>query len=101
MASAEELYKKWCILCPPTVKREEFEKVIWAYLGTHLREVKGTSHILVVEHEALKDTSTFGRHGNFTAVLESGRKVKRGYIARLLKAIKLIHEYETEHKTQH
>ena len=104
MSTPEKLFEEWCQFTPKDADFDDVRSVAIHYLGTdNVRDKSGSSHLLIIDgpltHLAckvrdqgygelawLQETLSISTHG--------GKKVKRVYIAQLLKLIAFKIEVE-------
>ena len=77
MGAGRDLYERWQHGAPPTVPREDVEKVLDEFFPSRRR--RGGKEPMVVEHLWFKALTEWPL-GSFTVALVSGRQVKRCYV---------------------
>ncbi|MBI3910163.1 MAG: hypothetical protein HY320_04435 [Armatimonadetes bacterium] len=92
MADAAEIVQRWRKRVPPEVPKEDVLKVVEAYFPGSYELTSGSSHFLIVKHEALRIAHERGFSASFPGGRLSlshtrGRYVKKYLIQNLLEAI--------------
>ncbi len=91
MSKIQKILKKWKT-GKQSVPKDEVISILERYFPNNHR-FKSGSHI-IVWHESLKGLDLFGKQGEFTVVIEGGKKVNYLYVRRLEKAIEYLYPDE-------
>lgn len=96
MSKVEKRVEKWRTGKQP-VPKDSLESVLNHYFpGCWSKSGKGGSHIFKISHPVIAQMADSNLYGDLTIPVSGGQKVKPIYLKKLLKAIDLLKEQESE-----